>query len=47
MYFKQINKALDPNRKEKKKPTLAEASESETDDDGEMVEKMYITENYG
>ena len=47
MYFKQIKKALDPNRKEKKKPTIAEASESETDDDGEMVEKMYVNENYG
>jgi hypothetical protein len=49
MYFKQIAKALDPNRKEKKKATIADASasESETDDDGEMIEKMYISENYG
>lgn len=47
MYFKQIAKALDPNRKEKKKATLAAQSESETDDDGEMIEKMYISENYG
>ena len=49
MYFKQIAKALDPNRKQKKKATIADASasESETDDDGEMIEKMYITENYG
>ena len=45
MYFKQINKVLDPAKKEKKK--VAEASESETDDDGEMVENMYINENYG
>lgn len=48
MYIKQINKVLAAGPvKVKKIRSIPEESQSETDEDEEYLEKMFVTSNFG